>query len=179
MASPLDCQVVEDPPSCGFDWNRCILIWVANMGTLRRTLARMAGHFRKSRREREMADELASHFQMHIQDNLRAGMTAEEARREAVLKFGSVEAAKEELRDMSTTLWVETTLRGPPVRPAGPAPEPRLCGHRHPFAHARHRRQPFHLRRGRRPAAASPSLPRPRPHRDGVGKPRAYRRLAA
>ena len=81
------------------------------MGTLRRTLARIAGHFRKSRREREMADELTSHFQMHIQDNLRAGMTAEEARREAVLKFGSVEAAKEELRDMSTTLWVETTLR--------------------------------------------------------------------
>ena len=81
------------------------------MELLRRTLARLAGHFRKSRRERDMADELASHFQMHIQDNLRAGMTAEEARRAAVLRFGSVESAKEEIRDMSTTVWLETTLR--------------------------------------------------------------------
>jgi hypothetical protein len=81
------------------------------MGALRRILARLAGHFRKSRRERDIAAELASHFQMHVDDNLRAGMTPQEARRQALLKFGSVEAAKEELRGTSTTLWAETTLR--------------------------------------------------------------------
>ncbi|MDR3700579.1 MAG: ABC transporter permease [Candidatus Sulfopaludibacter sp.] len=78
---------------------------------MRRIFARLAGHFRRSHRERDMAGELASHFQMHIDDNLRAGMSPKEARRQAALKFGSLEATKEELRDMSTTLWLETTIR--------------------------------------------------------------------
>ena len=58
-----------------------------------------------------MADELAAHFRLHLEDNLRAGMSPAEARRDAVLRFGSVEAAKEEMREMSTTLWLETTWR--------------------------------------------------------------------
>jgi putative ABC transport system permease protein len=58
-----------------------------------------------------MADEFESHFQMHIEENLRAGMSEADARREAVLKLGGVNAAQEAVRDMSTTLWVETTWR--------------------------------------------------------------------
>jgi putative ABC transport system permease protein len=79
--------------------------------TLRRILLRLAGLFRKSQNEREMAAELAAHFEMHVDDNLRAGMPQAEARRLAALKFGSVDSAKEEMRQMSTTMWLETTLR--------------------------------------------------------------------
>ena len=81
------------------------------MRTLRRAFLRLAGHFRKPYREREMADEFESHFQMHIEDNLRAGMSAGEAHRQAALKFGGVAYAQEEVREMSTIMWLETTFR--------------------------------------------------------------------
>jgi hypothetical protein len=81
------------------------------MRKLRRAFLRLAGHFRKPYREREMADEFESHFQMHIEDNLRAGMSAGEAHRQAALKFGGVAYAQEEVREMSTIMWLETTFR--------------------------------------------------------------------
>ena len=81
------------------------------MRTLRRALARFAGLFRKSRLEREMAAELEAHFAMHVEDNLRSGMSEAEARREARLKFGSVEAAKEAVREGSSLVAVETTMQ--------------------------------------------------------------------
>ena len=44
---------------------------------------------------------------MHISDNLRAGMTAVEARRETLLKLGGVEPLKEAYRDRSTVPLLE------------------------------------------------------------------------
>ena len=70
-------------------------------------LVRLAGLFHKKRREREMADELESHLAMHIADNIRAGMTQDEARREAVMKLGGMEPVKEAYRDRGTTPWLE------------------------------------------------------------------------
>ena len=55
---------------------------------LRAWLVRLAGLFNKGRREREMAEELESHLRMHIDDNLRAGLDAAEARRRALIKLG-------------------------------------------------------------------------------------------
>src|SRR4051812_27779024 len=69
------------------------------MRTLRAWIRRLAGTVAASRREREMADEIASHLQLHVDDNVRAGMTPDEARRQALLKFGGMEAVKEEYRD--------------------------------------------------------------------------------
>ena len=39
--------------------------------------------FNKRRKDREFAEEIESHLQMHIEDNLRLGMTPEEARQDA------------------------------------------------------------------------------------------------
>jgi len=69
------------------------------MRPLRAWLRRLGGSLFASRREREMADEFAAHLQLHIDDNVRAGMTPAEARRQALLKFGAVEAIKEQYRD--------------------------------------------------------------------------------
>jgi hypothetical protein len=69
------------------------------MRKVRAWVHRAAGVFQSSRREREMADELASHFALHVDDNVRAGMTPEEARRQAILKFGPVESVKDAYRD--------------------------------------------------------------------------------
>jgi len=48
---------------------------------LRGRLIRIFSMFNRKRREREFAEELESHLAMHIEDNLRAGMSPEEARR--------------------------------------------------------------------------------------------------
>jgi len=44
------------------------------MKWLRGFLFRLGGLFRRERRERELAAEMESHLQMHIEDNLRSGM---------------------------------------------------------------------------------------------------------
>ncbi len=54
------------------------------MRLLRAWLLRFQGLFLKNARERELADELESHLQMHIDDNISAGMSPQEARRVAV-----------------------------------------------------------------------------------------------
>jgi macrolide transport system ATP-binding/permease protein len=62
---------------------------------LRGWLARLFDLFHRKRREREFAEELESHLVMHIEDNLRAGMSREEARRVAVVKLGGVTQVQE------------------------------------------------------------------------------------
>lgn len=46
----------------------------------------------------EITDEIESHLQLHIDDNIRAGMTPADARRAALLKFGPLEAIKDDCR---------------------------------------------------------------------------------
>jgi predicted permease len=66
---------------------------------LRAGVLRMSGMFNRERRDRELAEELESHLALHVEDNLRAGMTPEAARRDALLKLGGVESVKEQVRD--------------------------------------------------------------------------------
>jgi putative ABC transport system permease protein len=70
---------------------------------------RLGGWWGRARRERDLQDELAAHFQMHVEDNVRAGMSPVEARRQAALKFGSVDSAAESVRSAWTVAWLEST----------------------------------------------------------------------
>lgn len=58
------------------------------MKRLRAWILRLTGVLPSERRQREMAEEIESHVQMQTEDNLRSGMTPEQARREAILKLG-------------------------------------------------------------------------------------------
>jgi predicted permease len=78
------------------------------MRRARRWMTRFAGLFGRARRERELAAELEGHLALHIEDNLRAGMTAEEARRQALIKLGGLEQAKELYRERSGIPCLET-----------------------------------------------------------------------
>ncbi|MGC4051063.1 MAG: ABC transporter permease [Paludibaculum sp.] len=78
------------------------------MRTLRAVFHRLAGRLLRSRREREFQLELEAHLQMHIDDNLHAGMTPDEARRHALLMLGGLEPLKESMRDRWTIAWLET-----------------------------------------------------------------------
>ncbi|MCI0391297.1 MAG: permease prefix domain 1-containing protein, partial [Acidobacteria bacterium] len=69
---------------------------------------RLLGLFLRRKLERELEEEIRSHLEMQIEDNLRQGMSLEEARRAARLKFGGVEQVKEAYRDKSRFGWIET-----------------------------------------------------------------------
>src|SRR6266581_3314945 len=62
---------------------------------------------RSDRFDREMGEELRFHLEKQIEDNIKAGMTGEEARYTAVRSFGGVEQIKEECRDMRRTRLIE------------------------------------------------------------------------
>jgi predicted permease len=61
--------------------------------------------------ERELRDELHSHLQLHIDDNLRRGMASDEARRHALRKLGGLEQTKEAIRDQHSLPLAESLLR--------------------------------------------------------------------
>jgi predicted permease len=69
------------------------------MRTLRAWLVRVVGFARPRAAEQEFADELESHIELHVADNLRAGLTPEEARRRALARLGSVASVSEAHRD--------------------------------------------------------------------------------
>jgi macrolide transport system ATP-binding/permease protein len=81
------------------------------MTWLRASMVRLAGMLTRARHARAIADELESHLEMHVDDNIRAGMSPEEARRVAVLKLGGIEATKEAWRDRSTVPVLEHLLQ--------------------------------------------------------------------
>ena len=73
-------------------------------------LLRLAALFRRGRLENDLAAELRSHLEMAAELNLAKGMSAEEARCEALRGFGGVEQTKEIYREQRGLPMIETTL---------------------------------------------------------------------
>jgi macrolide transport system ATP-binding/permease protein len=65
----------------------------------------------RRRLEEDLDEELRSHLEMALELNLREGMSAEDARREALRHFGGVEQTKEIYRDQRGLPMIETTLQ--------------------------------------------------------------------
>jgi macrolide transport system ATP-binding/permease protein len=78
---------------------------------LRGWLVRLFGLFHRKRREREFAEELESHLAFHIEDNLRAGLSPEEARRRALIKLGGVMLTQERYREQRGVQMLETLIQ--------------------------------------------------------------------
>ena len=81
------------------------------MSRIRAWFLRLAGLWRAEQRDLEMAAELEAHLRLHIDDNLRAGMTPEQARRQAILKLGGIESTKQICRERNSVPIVENALR--------------------------------------------------------------------
>ena len=81
------------------------------MKNLRAWLLRLKGVFVKEARDREFAEELKSHLQMHIDDNIRAGMSTEDALRIALMKLGGVDQTKEAYRDRATMPFLDSIFQ--------------------------------------------------------------------
>ena len=61
--------------------------------------------------ERGLDEEIRFHVEQQTEKNLRAGMTADEARRQALLRFGGVERAKESTRDETRPALLDDSIR--------------------------------------------------------------------
>ena len=59
------------------------------MNTTRTLFLRFRNLFHKNELDRDLNDELACHLELHIEDNLRSGMTLEAARRDVLLSGSS------------------------------------------------------------------------------------------
>jgi predicted permease len=81
------------------------------MRSFRAWISRLFGVFPNQHRELDLAAEIESHLQMHIDDNLRAGMPPVEARRQALLRLGGIEATKEACRDRRSIPYLENLLQ--------------------------------------------------------------------
>src|SRR5262245_9587930 len=81
------------------------------MRVLRARLLRLRQLFGRSRSDREFSAELSSHLQAHIDDNLRAGMTPDEAKRQALIALGGLPSTIEAYRDQRGLPFVETTMQ--------------------------------------------------------------------
>jgi len=75
---------------------------------LRTFIRRLTARFRRRRLEDDLDEELRSHLEMGIELNMRKGMSAADARREALRSFGGVERTKEMYRDQRGLPMIET-----------------------------------------------------------------------
>lgn len=69
------------------------------MKNLRAWLLRFAGLMGVGRRDAELTDELETHLALQVEDNIRSGMSAEEARRQAMIRLGGATQARELCRE--------------------------------------------------------------------------------
>lgn len=67
--------------------------------------------FRKEQVEQELDEEVRFHLERQIEANIKAGMSADEARYAALRQFGGVEQIKEECRDAWGVRFIETLMQ--------------------------------------------------------------------
>jgi putative ABC transport system permease protein len=82
----------------------------SEMKQVRRFAKRLTSWARTERDEERLRAEIEAHIALQTEDNLRAGLSPEEARRQAALKFGAVEAIKEDYRDQRGLPSLEALL---------------------------------------------------------------------
>ena len=80
------------------------------MKAARRLFHRLTSWVTSARDEELLRAEFEEHIAMQTEENVRAGLSLIEARRQALLKFGSVEAIKESYRDQRRLPFIETVL---------------------------------------------------------------------
>ena len=81
------------------------------MDSIRQGLRRVGSFFRKEPLDGELNAEVAAHIEMATEENVRRGLSAEEARRQALVRFGGVEQAKERQREERGLPWLDVLLQ--------------------------------------------------------------------
>jgi predicted permease len=81
------------------------------MRKLRAFWIRLHGMIGTQNNDEDFAAELESHIAMHAEDGIRAGLSPEEARRQALIHLGGTEQTRQAYRERRTLPWLENLLR--------------------------------------------------------------------
>jgi predicted permease len=81
------------------------------MKTLRRFIKRLTSWAATRQEEERLHTEIEEHLALQTAENIRVGLSPLEARRQAVLKFGAMEAMKESYRDQRGLPFMETLFQ--------------------------------------------------------------------
>jgi predicted permease len=81
------------------------------MRTLRRFFKRLSSWATTRQDEERLQAEIEEHLALQTAENLRSGLPLVEARRQALLKFGAVEAMRESYRDQRGVPFMETLIQ--------------------------------------------------------------------
>jgi len=79
--------------------------------SLRRGLLRLGSFFRKRPLDLELDAEMQIHLDLAVEENLKRGLSASEARRQALVQFGGVAQAKEGQRAARGMPWLDIALQ--------------------------------------------------------------------
>jgi len=81
------------------------------MKPLNRFLSRLRNLIFQQRGDQRLLEEMEEHLALQTEENLRSGMTPDEARRQASLKFGAVEAIREQYHSEKTLPFLESVVQ--------------------------------------------------------------------
>src|SRR5215510_4221345 len=81
------------------------------MNSLKRFLARISNLGARRTHDARIKEEIEEHIALQTEENLRAGLSPVEARRQAILKFGAIESIKEDYRAERGLPGIETLLQ--------------------------------------------------------------------
>jgi predicted permease len=91
---------------------------------IRAVFARIAGFFAGGRGDADLHAELRAHLEMEVEENMRRGLSPQEARRQALLASGGLTQAADAIRDQRGLPWLEAltadlrfALRAPRLAP--------------------------------------------------------------
>ena len=75
---------------------------------LQQSLRRLLSFFHRAQLDRDLNAEMSTHLQLAIEENLQRGLPPSEARRQALLRFGGQQQAKEQHRDARGFPFLDT-----------------------------------------------------------------------
>ena len=75
--------------------------------SLQEAFNRIRCFFRKDPLDQELNQEMASHLEMAVEENIGRGMSAEEAQRQALVRFGGIQQSREIHRDSRGLPWLD------------------------------------------------------------------------
>ena len=81
------------------------------MKMLKRLFARLRNLASRQSDDQRLLEEMEEHLSRQTEENLRSGMTPAEARRQAVLRFGAVEAIREQYHAEKSLPIIESVVQ--------------------------------------------------------------------
>src|SRR4051812_42616217 len=74
-------------------------------------LRKIRAFFRREKLDAEMSEEMKTHLELQVQQNIARGMPPDEARYAAQRSFGGVDQIKERARDQRGFVWLEQSAQ--------------------------------------------------------------------